>query len=276
MYYYLMDNNEVNLWLYSPLFKMEKDAVYTLNYDGQFFDTEQAGAHYDLYKGTDAKSDKMDTFIDSFPTGYNKLNREIFFVNRDAGKYHLGIDAHANQMYAYLSASLDNISLTYRTSALAPFEISGYKHLANQTGKLEADISFSTPAVNYYKEALNTQEDLTVKIFRGRDAGTLAYTTTTKPGAKVAWTDQNPIKGINYYTIYCDLCKVFPGDVLGPNFVKGLKAPMPWSLIMVTGGVSPDADNIASWIKAGANCVGMGSKLFPKATIAAGDWRKSI
>jgi 2-dehydro-3-deoxyphosphogluconate aldolase / (4S)-4-hydroxy-2-oxoglutarate aldolase len=62
-------------------------------------------------------------------------------------------------------------------------------------------------------------------------------------------------------------------DVLGTNFVKGLKAPMPWSLIMVTGGVSPDADNIASWIKAGANCVGMGSKLFPKATIAAGDWK---
>lgn len=71
----------------------------------------------------------------------------------------------------------------------------------------------------------------------------------------------------------CDLCKVFPGDVLGSNFVKGLKAPMPWSLIMVTGGVSPDTDNIASWIKAGANCVGMGSKLFPKATIAAGDWK---
>ena len=71
----------------------------------------------------------------------------------------------------------------------------------------------------------------------------------------------------------CDLCKVFPGDVLGPNFVKDLKAPMPWSLIMVTGGVSPDADNIASWIKAGANCVGMGSKLFPKTTIAAGDWQ---
>ena len=27
----------------------------------------------------------------------------------------------------------------------------------------------------------------------------------------------------------CDLCKVFPGDVLGPAFIKGLKAPMPWS-----------------------------------------------
>ena len=32
----------------------------------------------------------------------------------------------------------------------------------------------------------------------------------------------------------CDVCKVFPGDVLGPAFVKGLKAPMPWSQLMVT------------------------------------------
>ena len=71
----------------------------------------------------------------------------------------------------------------------------------------------------------------------------------------------------------CDLCKVFPGDVLGPKFVKGLKAPMPWSLIMVTGGVSPDEENIASWIAAGATCVGMGSKLFPKSVIARGDWK---
>jgi 2-dehydro-3-deoxyphosphogluconate aldolase/(4S)-4-hydroxy-2-oxoglutarate aldolase len=37
----------------------------------------------------------------------------------------------------------------------------------------------------------------------------------------------------------CDLCKVFPGDVLGPAFVKGLRAPMPWSKLMVTGGVKP-------------------------------------
>ena len=70
----------------------------------------------------------------------------------------------------------------------------------------------------------------------------------------------------------CDLCKIFPGDVLGPKLVKGLKAPMPWSKLMVTGGVSPDEENLTSWIKAGVYCVGMGSKLFPKETVAAGDW----
>ena len=70
----------------------------------------------------------------------------------------------------------------------------------------------------------------------------------------------------------CDLCKVFPGDVLGPAFVKGLRAPMPWSQIMVTGGVKPERENLEAWFKAGETCVGMGSNLFPKDAVASADW----
>ena len=70
----------------------------------------------------------------------------------------------------------------------------------------------------------------------------------------------------------CAVTKLFPGDVYGPNMVKGLMAPMPWSMIMVTGGGSPDKDNLEKWFKAGVYCVGMGSKLFPKEIIAAKDW----
>ena len=70
----------------------------------------------------------------------------------------------------------------------------------------------------------------------------------------------------------CDVCKVFPGDVLGPAFVKNLRAPMPWSRIMVTGGVKPERANLEAWFKAGVTCVGMGSNLFPKDAVAAGDW----
>ena len=70
----------------------------------------------------------------------------------------------------------------------------------------------------------------------------------------------------------CDLCKVFPGDVLGPKFVKGLMAPMPWSKLMVTGGVEPTKENLTAWFNAGVFCVGMGSKLFPKEVVAAEDW----
>ena len=72
----------------------------------------------------------------------------------------------------------------------------------------------------------------------------------------------------------CDLCKVFPGDVLGPGFVKGLRAPMPWSQVMVTGGVKPTREDLEAWFKAGVTCVGMGSNLFPKDVIAAKDWDK--
>ena len=41
---------------------------------------------------------------------------------------------------------------------------------------------------------------------------------------------------------------------------------------MVTGGVAPTQENLEGWIKAGAYCVGMGSKLCPKEVVAKGDW----
>lgn len=73
----------------------------------------------------------------------------------------------------------------------------------------------------------------------------------------------------------CDLCKIFPaGNVGGPSFVKNVKAPMPWSMLMVTGGVEPTEENLTAWIKAGVTCVGMGSNLFPSDVIAAKDWNK--
>ncbi len=72
----------------------------------------------------------------------------------------------------------------------------------------------------------------------------------------------------------CGLCKVFPGEVLGPAFVKAVLAPMPWSRLMVTGGVKPEKANLEAWFKAGVCCVGMGSQLFPKDAVADGDWAR--
>lgn len=73
----------------------------------------------------------------------------------------------------------------------------------------------------------------------------------------------------------CDLCKIFPaGNVGGPSFVKNLKGPMPWSMLMATGAVEPTEENLTAWIKAGVTCVGMGSKLFPKEAIIAKEWHK--
>jgi len=59
----------------------------------------------------------------------------------------------------------------------------------------------------------------------------------------------------------CDIVKLFPGSVYGPNFIKSIKGPQPWTKVMPTGGVSPNRENLESWFSAGAVCVGMGSKL---------------
>lgn len=70
-----------------------------------------------------------------------------------------------------------------------------------------------------------------------------------------------------------EIVKVFPGgNVGGPSFVKNIKGPMPWSRIMVTGGVEPTEENLSAWFKAGVSCVGMGSNLFPKEVLKNNDW----
>ena len=70
----------------------------------------------------------------------------------------------------------------------------------------------------------------------------------------------------------CEIIKLFPGDVYGPQFVKGVKGPQPWTSIMPTGGVSPDRENLSAWFNAGVTCVGMGSQLISKEIIAKGDY----
>ena len=60
------------------------------------------------------------------------------------------------------------------------------------------------------------------------------------------------------------LMKAFPGNILGPDFIKAAKAPCPWLKIMPTGGVKPEEENLTAWFGAGASCVGMGSRLFVK------------
>jgi len=62
----------------------------------------------------------------------------------------------------------------------------------------------------------------------------------------------------------CEIVKLFPGGIYGPEFVKAVKSPQPWTSIMPTGGVSPTKESLESWFNAGVTCVGMGSKLIKK------------
>lgn len=59
----------------------------------------------------------------------------------------------------------------------------------------------------------------------------------------------------------CEIVKLFPGGTYGPEFVKNIKGPQPWTSVMPTGGVSPTEDNLKGWFNAGVTCVGMGSQM---------------
>ncbi len=72
----------------------------------------------------------------------------------------------------------------------------------------------------------------------------------------------------------CEIVKLFPGAVYGPDFVKAIKGPQPWTSIMPTGGVSPTKESIEAWFKAGVTCVGLGSKLMIKDVNSNFDYMK--
>src|SRR6185295_8780411 len=56
-----------------------------------------------------------------------------------------------------------------------------------------------------------------------------------------------------------DIIKVFPATMLGPQYLKDVRAPLPQVKLMPSGGVT--LDNAGDWIRAGAVAVGLGSSL---------------
>ena len=70
----------------------------------------------------------------------------------------------------------------------------------------------------------------------------------------------------------CEIVKLFPAAVYGPEFVKAVKGPQPWTSIMPSGGVSSEKENLQAWFDSGVTCVGMGSSLITKEIIRNSDF----
>ncbi len=71
----------------------------------------------------------------------------------------------------------------------------------------------------------------------------------------------------------CEIVKVFPGSsVGGPEFVKNILGPMPWTRMMPTGGVDPTEESLRAWFGAGIVAAGIGSKLITAELLKAKDY----
>lgn len=203
--YYSQVDGEVNMWLYTPLLKMQKDVVYTIKYDANMNYRNWADVSYNIFKGHEANHEAMTEWVAEMPTtGYGLFPQELFMVSTEDGNFHLGIDAMCSQKYSYMSAAIDNFSFTYRTSAFAPYKMQNYKSVAKANGDLQADLSFRAPRVNYYQENLDPEEELVCKIYHDRDMMKPVTTINVLPGKNVSWTDTDCMHGLNYYTITCE------------------------------------------------------------------------
>ncbi len=72
----------------------------------------------------------------------------------------------------------------------------------------------------------------------------------------------------------CKFIKLFPGNLLGPEFMSTIKDLFSGLLFMPTGGVDTTSESIGGWFKAGVCAVGMGSKLVSKDLMEKKDYAK--
>lgn len=56
-----------------------------------------------------------------------------------------------------------------------------------------------------------------------------------------------------------DFVKLFPSDIFGSQVIKAIKGPLPYAPLVPTGGIS--LQNVAEWIRAGCEAVGVGGEL---------------
>jgi 2-dehydro-3-deoxyphosphogluconate aldolase/(4S)-4-hydroxy-2-oxoglutarate aldolase len=68
------------------------------------------------------------------------------------------------------------------------------------------------------------------------------------------------------------IIKLFPANILGPEYLSSIKELFQGQLFVPTGGVEIDETNIDTWFKAGVCAVGMGSKLVSKKIVENRDY----
>jgi 2-dehydro-3-deoxyphosphogluconate aldolase / (4S)-4-hydroxy-2-oxoglutarate aldolase len=81
-----------------------------------------------------------------------------------------------------------------------------------------------------------------------------------------------PTEMVKGYEWGADIVKVFPADVLGSKFIKGVRAPLQHIPMIPTGGIH--LDNVAEFIQAGSIAVGVGGALLKRDFIVNGQWNK--
>ncbi|WP_447642991.1 MULTISPECIES: bifunctional 4-hydroxy-2-oxoglutarate aldolase/2-dehydro-3-deoxy-phosphogluconate aldolase [Chitinophagaceae] len=159
------------------------------------------------------------------------------------------------------------IEYTHRGSAA----FSNFKKLQAVRDAEMKDLYLGIGTVRNKKEAedyINAKADFIVAPIVNPVVATIAAANKT-PWVPGCMTPSEINQAQNYQA---PLIKIFPANILGPEFISSIKELFPGQLFMPTGGVSIEAENIKAWFKSGVAAVGMGSKLVSKEIMANKDY----
>ena len=174
----------------------------------------------------------------------------------------LSFDTVEKILPIYLSAGLTTIEITMNTQAAAEiirFASDKYKGQLNvgagtvcNTDDLDLAIKAGsqfivTPILD--PDVVRTCVSKNIPVFPG------AYT---------------PTEIYQAWKLGASMVKVYPATSLGPEYIKDVKAPLTNIKLMPTGGIN--LDNIQTFIKAGADGLGIGSQLFDKTLLKDENW----
>jgi len=163
----------------------------------------------------------------------------------------------------YLSAGLTTIEITMNTTAAE--EIIGF---AADKYKGQLNVGAGTVCnTNDLDQALSAGSQFIVTPILDAD---VIRTCVSKnipvfPGA------YTPTEIYQAWKLGANMVKVYPATTLGPDYIKDVKAPLNKIKLMPTGGIN--LDNVQTFIKAGADGLGIGSQLFDKALIEQENWK---
>lgn len=239
------DTTYLDAWLYTPMFRLDANAVYELGYKTNINLTAGSNITNKVYMGTAQEAEAQSEYIADMPsnTGYQQVGVSHTIVTTEAGKYCFGFNTLASGMYAYPNAEIDDVSLTYVKSASSPYRFTDYQSAASADGSLNADLSFKAPAVDYHGNKLN--DLLKVEIYRGQSPTPVFTKDDVIPGAEVRWTDTQAQHGQNIYMLVASNA-YGRSEVLSDTLFVGRDVPMTVSDLKIKGSAD-NKDATLSW-----------------------------
>jgi 2-dehydro-3-deoxyphosphogluconate aldolase/(4S)-4-hydroxy-2-oxoglutarate aldolase len=174
---------------------------------------------------------------------------------------------------------------------VSPDDIKRILPIYREVGLTTIEITMNTPgapdiiryAIENEGEGLNigagtvcTKDDLEIALEAGAQfivtpiINKKVIKSCVKKGIPVFPGAFTPTEIYNAWTLGATMVKIYPATSLGPEYIKDLKAPMRQLKLLPTGGVG--LENMAAFLKAGANGLGIGGQLFDKKLIQDKNW----